>query len=301
MSGPEILHTERLVLRRLHSASEIAALLDLWTDPEVTHFMGGPRHREDLQADFEATLTSPDRDAYDLWPLLERDTLRVVGHCGLLHKDVEGADEIEVVYVIAQTEWGQGYASEIAQALVQHAFRKLGLTRLVALIDPGNASSERVADKIGMRFEREVVRPGGAIRRVYAVEAAAKQIDALQRRLKDGAPSWNAWRREHPDAPVVFDGADLSGMILTGADLSRASLRGTLLHATNLMNADLRGADLSGADLTEADLIGARLDGAVLNGATLVEADLLGAVLTDARFREADLRGALHVPSNAQR
>ena len=129
MSGPEILHTERLVLRRLHSASEIAALLDLWTDPEVTQFMGGPRNREDLQADFEATLESPNRDEYDLWPLLERDTLRVVGHCGLLHKDVDGTAEIEVVYVIARSEWGQGYASEIAQALVQHAFRKLELTR----------------------------------------------------------------------------------------------------------------------------------------------------------------------------
>ncbi len=54
MSGPEILYTERLVLRRLQSASEIAALLDLWTDPEVTAFIGGPRNREDLQADFDS-------------------------------------------------------------------------------------------------------------------------------------------------------------------------------------------------------------------------------------------------------
>ena len=301
MSGPEILHTERLVLRRLHSTSEIAALLDLWTDPDVTNFMGGPRNREDLQADFEATLESPHRDEYDLWPLLERDTLRVIGHCGLLHKDVDGAAEIEVVYVIARSEWGEGYASEIAQALVQHAFRKLGLTRLVALIDPGNVASERVAGKIGMRFERDVVRPGGAIRRVYAAEAAIAQPDSLLRRLKYGSPSWNAWRRANPDLAVVLDGADLSGLILTGIDLSGASLRGATLHATNLMNGDLRGADLSGADLTEADLIAARLDGAVLTNATLREADLLGAVLTDARYRAADLRGALHVPSSAKK
>jgi ribosomal-protein-alanine N-acetyltransferase len=301
MSGPEILHTERLVLRRLHSASEIAALLDLWTDPEVTRFMGGPRNREDLQADFEATLESPNRDEYDLWPLLERDTLRVIGHCGLLHKDIDGAAEIEVVYVIARSEWGQGYASEIAQALVQHAFRKLELTRVVALIDPGNAASERVAGRIGLRFERDVVRPGGAIRRVYAAETAVVQPGSLLRRLKYGSPSWNAWRAANTDLTVVLDGADLSGMILTGIDLSGASLRGATLHATNLMNADLRGADLSGADLTEADLIAARLDDAVLSDAILRETDLLGAVLTNARFSAEDLRGALHVPAHTKR
>lgn len=301
MSGPEILYTERLLLRRLQSASEITALLDLWTDPDVTAFIGGPRNREDLHADFEATLQSPNGDEYDLWPLLERDTLRVIGHCGLLHKDIDGASEIEVVYVIARSEWGEGYASEIASALVQYAFRKFGLTRVVALIDPGNASSERVASKIGMHFERDVVRPGGAIRRVYAAEAAPKHADVLLQRLKYGSPSWNAWRRANPERSIVLDAADLSGMILTGIDLSGVSLRGATLHATNLMNADLRGADLSGADLTEADLIAARLDEAVLSGATLRETDLLGAVLTNARYGADDLRGALHVPPNAKK
>lgn len=179
MDGLEILHTERLVLRRLHCASEIVALLDLWTDPEVTQFIGGPRSREDLQADFQSTLATPERDAYDLWPLLERDTLRLVGHCGLLHKDVDGHGEIEVVYVIAQSEWRQGYASEIATALAQHAFENLGLTRVVALIDPRNLASERVASRIGMRFERDVVRPGGAIRRVYAAESTQTQTSAI--------------------------------------------------------------------------------------------------------------------------
>ncbi len=300
MGGLEILHTERLVLRRLHSASEIAALLDLWTDPDVTQFMGGPRNREDLQADFQATLEAPERDAYDLWPLLERDSLRLVGHCGLLHKDVAGRGEIEVVYVIAQSEWGQGYASEIAHALSRYAFRKLGLTRLVALIDPGNLASERVAAKIGMRFERDVVRPGGAIRRVYAAESAQTQTGALLGRLKDGAASWNLWRRANPDVAIVFDNADLSGLILTGIDFSGVSLRGATLHATNLMNADLRGADLSDANLTEADLIAARLDDTILIGANLLEADLLGSDLTNARYRPDDLRGALHVATEAR-
>ena len=74
--------------------------------------------------------------------------------------------------------------------------------------------------------------------------------DRLLNVLGFGARFWSIWRQEHADAPIVFDGADLSGMILTGVDFSGASFRGARLHATNLMNADLRGADFTDADLT---------------------------------------------------
>ena len=67
--------------------------------------------------------------------------------------------------------WGQGYATEIGQAILRLAFTKMGLMRLVALIAPGNQSSERVAIKVGMHFEKEIIRPGGTIRKLYIVEA----------------------------------------------------------------------------------------------------------------------------------
>jgi ribosomal-protein-alanine N-acetyltransferase len=295
MGGAEILHTKRLLLRRLQSASEISALVDLWTDPDVTRYMGGPRHRDQLEANLRQTLASPERPVYDLWPLLERDNLRLVGHCGLVRKDVDGRNEVELTYVVAQSEWGFGYATEIAAALAQHAFKQLGETRLIALIDPQNSASLRVAEKIGMRFERDVVRPGGAVRRMYASESPQSQQTEAMNRLKYGAAAWNRWRRTNPDAVIVLDKADLSGLILTGIDFSGVSLRGARLHATNLMNADLRGADLTDANLTEADLIAANLDGAVLIGANLHETDLLGTDLSRVRYRAQDLEGALHV------
>jgi len=45
------------------------------------------------------------------------------------------------------------------------------LRRLVSLINPANVASERVAEKLGMRFEREIARPGGVLKRLYAVGA----------------------------------------------------------------------------------------------------------------------------------
>jgi len=100
--------------------------------------------------------------------VVERASGRVVGECGVIEKDVDGRAELELVYVLARDAWGLGYATEAAAAMRDAAERE-GITRLIALIDPDNAASARVARKIGMRPEREVIRPGGAIRQVYAI------------------------------------------------------------------------------------------------------------------------------------
>ena len=89
----------------------------------------------------------------------------------------------------------------------------------------------------------------------------------------------------------VLDGADLSGINLSRAYLSRASFNGTNLNRANLHGADLISAHLSGADLTGADLISAHLSGADLTGADLTGADLISAYLSGADLTDAKLDG----------
>jgi len=168
-----ILETERLLLR-YQQAADVEFLVDLWADPHVTRYLGGPRDRDWLQSVFEETARDPYAERYDLWPVIEKKGGRFVGHCGLLDKEVEGRPEIELTYILASSAWGKGYATEMGQALKQHAFEKLGVGRLIALIDPDNAASERVAVKLGMGLEKEIVRPGGELRKVYVVERADK-------------------------------------------------------------------------------------------------------------------------------
>ena len=164
-----ILETRRLILR-YQSASDVPFLIDLWADPVVTRYIGGPRDRDWLGSVFEETAQNPHAERYDLWPVVEKDTGLLVGHCGLLDKGVEGRAEIELSYILSPAVWGRGYATEIANAIKQWAMEKMGLKRLIALIEPENAVSERVARKIGMHLEKETIRPGGARRKVYVVE-----------------------------------------------------------------------------------------------------------------------------------
>lgn len=165
-----ILETDRLLLRHVQP-SDISALIDLWVDPDVTKHMGGPRDREKLQTIFDEDVKDPFAYEFDLWPVVEKETKEVIGHCGLLDKEVDGKEEIEVNYIFKSSAWGKGYASEIAHAIIEYAFEEKKLNRLIALIKPDNQSSERVAVKIGMTFEKEVIRPGGAARKVYVIES----------------------------------------------------------------------------------------------------------------------------------
>ena len=162
------IETSRLIIRDLQE-SDLHPLAAIWSDPEVTVYLGGPRDFEWVVNALAEDLPAG-QETYDLRPVIEKATGQVIGHCGYLEKEVEGRPEIELNYILARTAWGKGYATEAAAALLYHAFQHLKLDRLIALIEPGNAASEHVAEKIGMRLEREVVRPGGALKLIYAIE-----------------------------------------------------------------------------------------------------------------------------------
>ncbi|MBW3571974.1 MAG: GNAT family N-acetyltransferase [Gemmatimonadetes bacterium] len=162
------LQTPRLAIRPL-TPDAVDPLASLWNDAEVTRYMGGPRDRAAVAASIRAAAEAPPRP-YDLWPVYEKSTGRLAGHCGFLEKEVDGRAEIELVYVIARDLWGRGYATEAAAALRDHAFADLGVTRLIGLIEPGNTASARVAEKVGMVLERETVRPGGRAMQVWGID-----------------------------------------------------------------------------------------------------------------------------------
>jgi RimJ/RimL family protein N-acetyltransferase len=166
--------TERLLLRRVQ-ATDAIPLAEMWADRQVTRHMGGPRDFEKvrLRMENEAHADTVGKST-GWWAVVERASGHVVGNCGLFEKEVDGCQEVELVYVFAVDSWGRGYATEAALALRDHALHDVGLRRIIALIDPENHASVRVAEKIGMAFERETRRPSGRVMRVYSVHAESR-------------------------------------------------------------------------------------------------------------------------------
>ncbi|WP_205944781.1 GNAT family N-acetyltransferase [Pelagibius litoralis] len=66
--------------------------------------------------------------------------------------------------------WGRGYATEAAAPVLAHALQGLGLDAVVADIDPLNAASIRVAEKLGLVFAEERYLDG-ALAKSYRLSA----------------------------------------------------------------------------------------------------------------------------------
>ena len=159
--------TERLILRD-DRPDEAESVIAVWTDAEVMRHMGGPRDPERVRRAFEEALDV--KGELRFWAVEVQETGRRIGECGLIQKQVEGAPEVELVYILARDAWGHGYATEAARAVCEHARDALGLTRLVALIRPENVASARVAEKAGFAFDRAVERDGGHSMHLYVRE-----------------------------------------------------------------------------------------------------------------------------------
>lgn len=156
-----IAETERLILRHFHAFDGEAADR-VFGDAEVMRFGPGVRTREWAREWLRGCLEDYYRRlGFGPFAVVEKSGREVVGYCGLFHfPSVAGRAEIELGYRLARLFWGRGYATEAALAVRDYAFDVLCLPRLVALIDPQNAASARVAEKVGMRYERDVMLEG---------------------------------------------------------------------------------------------------------------------------------------------
>ena len=149
-----ILETTRLVLRRL-LPSDLDDLYALYRDPEIRRFFPeGTLTYEETREELEWFLNGhPDHPELGLWATIHKDDGAFIGRCGLLPWTIERRSEVEVAYLLAKRYWGQGLATEAAQAISQYGFERLNLSRLICVIDPGNQASINVALRIGMAPE----------------------------------------------------------------------------------------------------------------------------------------------------
>ena len=170
-----ILETQRLVLRHL-VADDLDALYALYRDSETRrYFPDGTRTREETKDELEWFLRGhPNYPELGLWATVDRNSGTFLGRCGLLPWEIEDQHEVELAFLIDKSRWGEGLATEAAAAIVSHACGVLHLRRLICLISPGNSASVRVAQKVGMSFERELTDDLGLCQ-IYSRSLSAEQ------------------------------------------------------------------------------------------------------------------------------
>jgi [ribosomal protein S5]-alanine N-acetyltransferase len=155
------IQTKRLLIRQFEMADLEEIHQQVFSDAEVMRFGDGPQTREWTQQWIEKNLERYKVQGFGPYAIIEKNTAGLIGYCGLFFfPDIDGQSEVEIGYRLGRSKWGHGYASEAALAVRDHALQDLYLKRLVALIDPGNAASIRVAQKVGMQYEKDVMLEG---------------------------------------------------------------------------------------------------------------------------------------------
>jgi len=157
-----MLESERLILVN-YTEQDLPFLENLLTNRNIVQFIGKGevRTKEQIYHFYQWIMDHYKlNDNYGLKLLKDKLTGENIGHAGLVPQVVESEQYIEVGYWVDEKYWGNGYASEIAHALINYGINELQLPKIIALIQKGNLASEKVAVKNGLKKEKELVLNG---------------------------------------------------------------------------------------------------------------------------------------------
>jgi RimJ/RimL family protein N-acetyltransferase len=154
MQIPQV-ETERLILRDF-APDDLDRLAAILGKAEVMRYMPGgePFSRERAEKAFNNILGHWEQHGFGWWAVICHADAQLIGWCGLTFVGELG--ETEVAYLLDEPYWGQGYATEGAQASLRYGFEELQLDRIIALAHTENFASQRVMQKNGMLYETKL-------------------------------------------------------------------------------------------------------------------------------------------------
>ncbi|MCA9726995.1 MAG: GNAT family protein [Candidatus Eisenbacteria bacterium] len=196
------LRTERLLLRQI-TPRDRAAIYEIFSDDEtLEHYDIDPIREKEEASELIAFFADRERRGIGIrWAIaLSKPTIQVgargtrskasepklIGTCGFNRFERSEARRGVVGYDLSRSQWGHGYVPEAMEAVIRYGFEELHLNRIEAYVEPGNARSIRVMEKLG--FTRE-----GLLRQFAFYRRAAR--DQLCFSLLAAE-----WRRSHGSA-----------------------------------------------------------------------------------------------------
>ena len=161
-----IFETKRLTVRRL-TMEDLEAFNRMQSNPTVMKFTGGEvQTLEKSEEELKKLLfyyTVKDNDFF-VWAVARKSDNLFIGTCALI---VNEEGENEIGYRIDEPFWGNGFATEITEGLIDYAFNTLNYNELYAITYKSNIASVKILDKL-FRFEREFFNEEiGAVDREY--------------------------------------------------------------------------------------------------------------------------------------
>ena len=148
--------TERIFFKKPQS-TDLVCLHSCFGDYETTKYWrpGVSLSLADTQVRLAAMIDHWEQHGFGDWILTEKLTGKFIGFCGLHF--IDAMEEVNVGYMLEKSNWGLGYATEAVIASVQFGFHSLTLKKIVAVIQPPNKASKKVAERAGLIFWKNIV------------------------------------------------------------------------------------------------------------------------------------------------
>ena len=147
------IETERLIIKPYTEADK-DNLIGLFTDPEVMKFVGdGVMTQTQAEEWWHKLFNKFYPRGINIWAVFSKDDSRYLGHAGIYPRPTKKEDW-EFVYFLSRDAWGKGYATEIAQAMVEYGFNEIKLPEVFASVDNDHPKSIHVLEKAGLSFLR---------------------------------------------------------------------------------------------------------------------------------------------------
>lgn len=148
MDGPRI-ETDRLLLR-LPQPGDFEGYAALMGDEVASRYVGGPLSRPEAWRKFLQMPGAWAMQGFGMFSIEEKSSGRWVGQAGPWHP--VGWPGTEVGWMLLPAFHGRGYAREAATVAIDWAFDTLGWSEVVHTIQPANAASIALAERLGSRY-----------------------------------------------------------------------------------------------------------------------------------------------------
>ncbi len=150
--------TERLKFRLL-KIEDFNIWIELFEDIEVCKFLGVDKietPEERCKLWFDMTFDRYKNNLGGANVILDKFTNEIIGQSGLIVRDIDGMQEIEIAYSILPDYRKKGYASESSKKCKDFAFENNFSKSLISIINTENINSEKVATNNGMTIDKTI-------------------------------------------------------------------------------------------------------------------------------------------------
>jgi RimJ/RimL family protein N-acetyltransferase len=152
VAGKTILETQRMLLREFDEG-DVEPFYRMGSDPAVIRYTGDPGGGfTSVEHALEVLHSHPIADyrkyGFGRWACVLKASGAVIGFAGL--KYLPDQQEVDLGYRLLPAYWGQGLATEACRAVLDYGRTRLGIGRIIALVDPENVASVRILQKLGL-------------------------------------------------------------------------------------------------------------------------------------------------------